>query len=128
GRKTGEGFYKWKKGRAVKPAVPSDYEPSPDLIDRLMLPLINEAAACLREGVVDDADLLDAGTIFGCGFAPFTAGPIHYARSRGINDVQRSLESLQTAHGERFAPDAYWQTLDAPAPFEKNDATDEATT
>ena len=111
GRKTGQGFYTWKKGRAVKPSVPGDFQPDPLLVDRLMLPLINEAAACLREGIVEDSDLLDAGAIFGCGFAPFTAGPIHYAKARGIGNVQDTLTQLAALHGERFTPDDYWQTL-----------------
>ncbi len=111
GRKTGQGFYTWKKGRAVKPSIPKDFQPDPDLVDRLMLPLINEAAACLREGIVEDSDLLDAGVIFGCGFAPFTAGPINYAKTRGISDVQETLKRLASLHGERFAPDDYWQAL-----------------
>lgn len=111
GRKTGQGFYTWKKGKAVKPAIPGDYVADSDLIDRLMLPLVNEAASCLREGVVTDADLLDAGTIFGCGFAPFTAGPLHYAQTRGIDNLTLALEALTAKYGERFTPDAYWQTL-----------------
>ncbi len=45
-----------------------------------MLPLVNECVACLREGVVADADLIDAGVIFGTGFAPFRGGPLHYAQ------------------------------------------------
>ena len=50
----------------------------PDLGDRLILALLNECAACLREKVVADADLLDAGVVFGTGFAPFRGGPLHY--------------------------------------------------
>ncbi len=113
GRKSGQGFYTWKKGRAVKPSIPKTFVPDPSLIDRLMLPLINEAAACLREGIVEDSDLLDAGVIFGCGFAPFTAGPINYAKSRGIDNVQNALTELAAAHGERFTPDTYWETVNS---------------
>ena len=58
----------------------------PDLEDRLILPMLNEAVACLREGCVADADLLDAGAIFATGFAPFRGGPLHYAKS---GDKQR---------------------------------------
>ena len=50
-----------------------------------MLPLINEAVAVLRERIVEDADLVDAGVIFGAGFAPFLGGPLQYARARGID-------------------------------------------
>ena len=48
-----------------------------------MLPLINEAVAVLRERIVEDADLIDAGVIFGAGFAPFRGGPLHYAQQKG---------------------------------------------
>ncbi|NNF15403.1 MAG: crotonase, partial [Gammaproteobacteria bacterium] len=115
GRKTGEGFYKWKNGRADKPSVPGDFEPDSDMTDRLMLPMINVAAACLREGIVEDADLLDAGVIFGCGFAPFTGGPISYAQHRGVARIVAALESLSDKYGERFTPDEHWRTLDAAA-------------
>lgn len=69
GKKDGQGLYKWENGRAVKPEVASGYEAPADLEDRLILPLLNEAVACLHDGVVADADLLDAGVIFGTGFA-----------------------------------------------------------
>ena len=55
-----------------------------DLEDRLILPMLNEAMAVLREGIVADADLLDAGVIFATGFAPFRGGPLHYAKERGL--------------------------------------------
>ena len=76
-----------------------------------MLPLINEAVAVLREHIVEDADLIDAGVIFGAGFAPFRGGPIQYARTRGTDAILARLEELRTVHGERFAPDAGWQLL-----------------
>jgi len=50
----------------------------------MILRLLNEAVACLREGIVADEDLLDAGAIFGFGFAPFRGGPMHYLRSEGV--------------------------------------------
>src|SRR5690606_21042490 len=76
GKKSGEGFYVWRADKPVKPAVADRSAPA-DLQDRLMLPLINEAVRVLREGVVEDADLVDAGVIFGAGFPPFRGGPIH---------------------------------------------------
>ena len=84
-----------------------------DLEDRLILPMLNEAVACLREGVVEDADLLDAGAIFATGFAPFRGGPLHYASARGIADVTARLEELSRRYGERFRPDPGWQQLAA---------------
>jgi 3-hydroxyacyl-CoA dehydrogenase/enoyl-CoA hydratase/3-hydroxybutyryl-CoA epimerase len=107
GKKTGAGFYTWHEGKPQKPAV-TTREPLPDLQDRLILSLVNEAAAVLRERVVEDADLVDAGTIFGAGFAPFRGGPLQYARNRGIEAVIARLRELQRRYGERFRPDDGW--------------------
>lgn len=114
GKKTGEGFYVWRQDKPQKPAA-GDQAPGRqiprDLQDRLLLPLVNEAVAVLREQIVEDADLVDAGVIFGAGFAPFRGGPIQYARSRGVDAVVTRLEDLRKSHGDRFAPDAGWQLL-----------------
>jgi 3-hydroxyacyl-CoA dehydrogenase/enoyl-CoA hydratase/3-hydroxybutyryl-CoA epimerase len=110
GRKSGEGFYVWRDGKAVKPAGPRP-EPPPDLEDRLILALANECAAVLREGIVTDADLIDAGTIFGSGFAPFRGGPLTYARRRGVDAVVARLTELARRYGPRFTPDAGWSQV-----------------
>jgi 3-hydroxyacyl-CoA dehydrogenase/enoyl-CoA hydratase/3-hydroxybutyryl-CoA epimerase len=115
GRKSGEGFYVWKEGKVLTPTAPVP-DPPPDLEDRLILPMLNEAAAVLREGVVEDADLLDAGAIFATGFAPFRGGPLHYARSRGIGQVVARLAELEGRYGERFRPDPGWSSLALDSP------------
>jgi len=109
GRKSGKGFYEWQDGKALKPEA-SGTAPD-DIEDRLILPMVNEAVACLADGVVSDADKLDAGVIFGTGFAPFRGGPLHYARERGTTDVTATLERLSAAHGERFRPHAGFADL-----------------
>ncbi len=78
GRKTKRGFYDWSSGKAAK--APSGAVP-PGLADRLIRPYVAEAQAALADGIVADADLVDAGAIFGTGFAPFRGGPLHYAAS-----------------------------------------------
>lgn len=110
GRKVGQGFYTWVDGKAVKPARESQARPA-ELIDRLILPMVNEAVACLHEGVVSEADLLDAGVIFGAGFAPFRGGPLQYARDRGITEVRETLAQLASEFGTRFQPHNGWDTL-----------------
>jgi 3-hydroxyacyl-CoA dehydrogenase/enoyl-CoA hydratase/3-hydroxybutyryl-CoA epimerase len=110
GKKTGEGFYVWRDGKPQKPPTGDRASPS-DLQDRLMLSLVNEAVAVLREGIVEDADLVDAGVIFGAGFAPFLGGPLQYARTRGVDAVAARLEELQGVYGQRFAPDEGWRLL-----------------
>ncbi|MGD0502154.1 MAG: 3-hydroxyacyl-CoA dehydrogenase NAD-binding domain-containing protein [Steroidobacteraceae bacterium] len=110
GRKNGEGFYVWREGKAVRESNQALTVPA-DLEDRLILPMLNEAVAALREGVVEDADLLDAGAIFATGFAPFRGGPLQYAKSRGIPQIIERLTELSTRYGERFRPDAGWSRL-----------------
>ena len=88
--------------------MPKDYKAPDDLEDRLILPLLNEAVAALHDGVVADADLLDAGVIFGTGFAPFRGGPIQYIRETGVDAVLARLQALQAKHGKRFAPRPGW--------------------
>jgi len=112
GRKSGQGFYRWKNGRAVKDAI-ADALPlsDTDISDRLILRLINESVACLREGVVEDEDLLDAGVIFGTGFAPFRGGPMHYVHSRGIGELQNRLGELEGRFGRHFHPDPGWGAI-----------------
>ena len=112
GRKSGEGFYVWRDGKAVKAPGPHP-EPPRDLEDRLILSLVNECAAVLREGIVSDADLVDAGAIFGSGFAPFRGGPLTYARTRGVDAIVARLDELAKVHGARFNPDAGWSKLRA---------------
>jgi 3-hydroxyacyl-CoA dehydrogenase / enoyl-CoA hydratase / 3-hydroxybutyryl-CoA epimerase len=110
GRKSGEGFYLWRDGKAVRAPDRIAGIP-PDLEDRLILPMLNEAVAALREGVIEDADLLDAGAIFATGFAPFRGGPLQYAKARGVGEVTRRLEELAQRYGERFRPDAGWNRI-----------------
>ena len=112
GKKDGEGFYRWVEGKPVKPEVDPDYKAPSDIEDRMILPMLNEAVACLHDGVVDDADLLDAGVIFGTGFAPFRGGPVQHIRDSDADALKARLELLAQRHGERFTPRPGW---DSPA-------------
>ncbi|HIY72019.1 MAG TPA: 3-hydroxyacyl-CoA dehydrogenase, partial [Candidatus Luteimonas excrementigallinarum] len=108
GKKDGQGLYTWENGKPKKPELPKDYQTPEDLEDRLVLALLNEAVAALAEGVVEDADLLDAGVIFGTGFAPFRGGPIQHIRSVGADRLLERLKALQGRYGDRFAPRPGW--------------------
>jgi 3-hydroxyacyl-CoA dehydrogenase / enoyl-CoA hydratase / 3-hydroxybutyryl-CoA epimerase len=79
GKKSGQGIYQWTDGKPVK-GQPDAYDEH--LIDALIEPYLQEAQAVVKEGIVADADLVDAGLIFGTGFAPFRGGPLHYLRSQ----------------------------------------------
>ena len=111
GRKSGAGFYVWRDGKAVKPMAPAAARAPPDLLDRLILILVNECVACLRERVVEDAELVDAAVLFGTGFAPFRGGPLTYARARGVAAVVARLTELAARYGERFQPDRAWASI-----------------
>jgi 3-hydroxyacyl-CoA dehydrogenase/enoyl-CoA hydratase/3-hydroxybutyryl-CoA epimerase len=76
GRKSGRGFYAWVDGKAQKGAAAAVPE---GLAGRLIEPFVAEAKSALGQHIVADADLVDAGAIFGTGFAPFRGGPLHYA-------------------------------------------------
>lgn len=110
GKKTGEGFYKWVNGRPQKANGSGTVDLAP-LWMRMTLPAVNEAVACVREGIVADVDLCDAGVIFGTGFAPHRGGPINYLRAAGKDALLAQMSELAQKHGARFAPDAGWQTL-----------------
>ena len=77
GKKSGQGFYHWKDGEKQKASKDEWTGDIQQLQDRLIVKLTNESQKCLDEGIVEDADLLDAGVIFGTGFAPFRGGPMN---------------------------------------------------
>jgi len=106
GVKSGHGFYVYK-GRKAQNSAPNktDYRPA-DIQDRLILRMINETVACLREGIVREVDLIDAGIIFATGFAPFTGGPLHYRDA--TQSLHDTLLKLEEKYGPRFKPDAGW--------------------
>ena len=73
--------------------------------------LLNEGVACCREGLVSDQALLDAGMVFGTGFAPFTGGPMSYIYQQGVSSMRERLQGLAATFGDRFQPDAGWDSL-----------------
>lgn len=111
GKKDGQGLYQWLNGKAVKPELAKDYIAPEDLQDRLVFSFLNEAVSCLHQGVVADADLLDAGVIFGTGFAPFRGGPIAYIKATGSQQCLDKLKSLEAKYGSRFTPKAGWDSI-----------------
>ena len=110
GLKTGKGFYTYRDRAPVRPELVWG-SASPAVGDRLIYAMLNEAAACLHDEIVTDPDLVDAGVIFGTGFAPFRGGPLHYALSLGIDSVESRLRELAERHGPRFKPSPGWARL-----------------
>ena len=115
GRKNGKGFYNYDGSKRGKPApeaysalrvTPRDRSPLPPEVveSRLVLPMINEAAFCLEDGIVREPARLDLAMIFGTGFPPFRGGLLRYADSLGLDRVFTRLDDLSERLGPRFAP------------------------
>jgi 3-hydroxyacyl-CoA dehydrogenase/enoyl-CoA hydratase/3-hydroxybutyryl-CoA epimerase len=130
GRKSGAGFYKyegkaqtpneslaqWRRALhgepegAEGPNIPPDWHRDPrlrlneeELAKRLILLMVNEAARCVEEKVVDSPEDADYGMILGTGFAPFRGGPLRFAEHFGLKKVVDELERLAQAE-EKFSP------------------------
>ncbi len=86
GKKSGKGFYVWEKGKSDRRGVDVDSPYGDKLADRLMKPFLDEVLAVSKEGIVADDDLLEAGIIFGTGFAPFHGGPMRYIEQHRDNN------------------------------------------
>jgi 3-hydroxyacyl-CoA dehydrogenase/enoyl-CoA hydratase/3-hydroxybutyryl-CoA epimerase len=110
GKKSGEGFYKYTKGKAQKNKA-ARFADVQKVQDRLVMRLLNEATACLREEIVESDELIDAGVIFGTGFAPFRGGPIHYIREAGKQELAERMNELRQEYGDRFESDTAWAGL-----------------
>lgn len=111
GKKTGHGFYRYDaKGRPRRSRRSSDGRLPRHLpiMERLVLRLLNEAMVCLREEIVGGPDAVDAGLVYGAGFAPYLGGPMRYAESLGATGIGHSLYRLSQEYGERFTPDPGW--------------------
>jgi 3-hydroxyacyl-CoA dehydrogenase/enoyl-CoA hydratase/3-hydroxybutyryl-CoA epimerase len=118
GKKSGLGFYHFDGERAssrgdIRNVLgiegAAKVYPKETLINRLMLPLIQEAVRCLDEGVAGQpgraaADQIDLGSVMGFGFPPFRGGILRYAESIGAQKLLISLQVLQKEYGVRFAP------------------------
>jgi 3-hydroxyacyl-CoA dehydrogenase/enoyl-CoA hydratase/3-hydroxybutyryl-CoA epimerase len=116
GKKNGRGFYDYgekSKGKRVDESIYQIMGVSnhgrkeisrQDIIDRIMLCMLNEAAYCLGEGILRSARDGDIGAIFGLGFPPFLGGPFRHMDSLGAENVVAQLQALQAEHGDRFTP------------------------
>ncbi|MDH3763081.1 MAG: 3-hydroxyacyl-CoA dehydrogenase NAD-binding domain-containing protein [Gammaproteobacteria bacterium] len=110
GKKSGRGFYRYKKGKPIKDND-ANLDDQKAIQNRLLYRFLNEAAACLQEEIVEDKDLLDAGIIFGTGFAPFRGGPMNYSLQEGVDSIVQSMTEYAGKYGERFSPVDGWSLV-----------------
>ena len=114
GIKTGKGFYQYDENNKPNKdkAIELDSKDIKALQDRLILPLLNTCVHCLDEKVVNDQDELDTAVIFAVGFPPYTGGPLHYATTRGIQEIVELLKTYSDDYADpRFSPAAGWYDL-----------------
>lgn len=110
GKKTGTGFYTHKgKAKAHNDQIGELHTSNSTLedstiLDRAILIMVNEAARCLEEGVVDNARYLDMAMVMGTGFPAFRGGILRYADAEGLENIVKRLKDLEVKYGERFAP------------------------
>lgn len=110
GKKTGRGFYKYKNGKPIKDRD-ADQGDQKMIQNRLIFRFLNESASCIAEKIVDDKDMLDAGLIFGTGFAPFRGGPLNYSLQQGIESITGTMREYESKYGERFSPVKGWKLI-----------------
>jgi len=107
GKKSGQGFYSYDKQGKARNRGKRGTTQVP-ITERLILRMVNESVACLREGVVTDLDSIDAGMVYGTGFAPYLGGPMRYAETLGDVGICSTLRRLTQEYSKRFEPDAGW--------------------
>ncbi len=124
GKKNGSGFYRYQ-GRERREPDPEAYEilgldpyvedaDPRNLVDRMILPMVNEAARCLEEEVVASPSELDLAMIMGTGFPPFRGGLCRWADAQGLGYLVAVLEGFAGTVGDRYAPsDALREAADA---------------
>ncbi|MEM1411639.1 MAG: 3-hydroxyacyl-CoA dehydrogenase NAD-binding domain-containing protein [Pseudomonadota bacterium] len=100
GKKSGQGFYEWEKGKPKKEESTATPQRLGEIAEKLLKPYFDECEAALADGIVEDAHVLDAGMVFGTGFAPFRGGPLHY-----LATVEEGLASPDEAEPEPAPPD-----------------------
>ncbi len=117
GKKSGKGFYVYKgRQKFANPEVKLNFSTkkvaAEDARKRMIYIMINEAARCLEEKVIDSAATVDIGMIMGTGFPPFRGGLLRYADSVGLANIVKDLERFQNqVDAKRFEPSAYLREL-----------------
>ena len=124
GKKNGKGFYLHKgKKRTINPEMlklqkkgskkkGESESMEREIVDRMILCMINEAARCIEEEVIESPEFLDMAMIMGTGFPPFRGGPLRFADSLGIGEIVRRLDQLAGKHGPRFQPAPILRQMD----------------
>ena len=113
GKKSGRGFYRWSGEKRGRPdptfyALVTDrggrIASEAEAVDRMVLPMVNEAALCLVEGIARTPADVDLAMVMGTGFPPFRGGLLRYADALGLVEVVGRMDRLSSVHGPRFRP------------------------
>jgi 3-hydroxyacyl-CoA dehydrogenase len=127
GQKTGKGFYRYEgRTRIPDPEVTTLIEgvsrdlkirrreiPDPEILDRLLHPLVNEGARIVAEGIAARASDIDVVYVNGYGFPAWRGGPMYWAQHAGLERVVKTMRELASTHGPRWAPAALLERLAA---------------
>ncbi|HEY2402728.1 MAG TPA: fatty acid oxidation complex subunit alpha FadB [Steroidobacteraceae bacterium] len=112
GQKSGSGFYRYEPDPAGKPKKSIDprtvqllesIQPrgpqslsDQALLERLMLPMIVEAARCLEEGIAESAGEVDMSLVLGLGFPRHAGGPLKYADWLGMDSILQRCDKYKS--------------------------------
>jgi 3-hydroxyacyl-CoA dehydrogenase/enoyl-CoA hydratase/3-hydroxybutyryl-CoA epimerase len=114
GKKSGKGFYRYRNGRkkGINPHILQVLpgrrkQMPPEVLERMMFLMVNEAACCIRQGIVSGPEDVDTAMVFGTGFPPFRGGLCRWADTIGLGVIAEALEKFKKDLGCRFSPDPF---------------------
>lgn len=111
GKKSGRGFYTYEDGklqnvtREVRQLANGAKKDNPEYVtQRIMYLMVNEAARCLQENIVNSPKDVDVGMVFGTGFPPFRGGLCKFADDESFEKITDTLIKLSDSIGARYEP------------------------
>ncbi|HMQ11648.1 MAG TPA: 3-hydroxyacyl-CoA dehydrogenase NAD-binding domain-containing protein [Oligoflexia bacterium] len=115
GKKSGQGFYLHKQKKQLNKNIPFAQNlsklSSQVIQQRLIFVMLNEAARCLEAKIVETARDIDIAMILGTGFPPFRGGLCAYAKSIGLETLNKELKIMSLKHGPQFEPNSHLKDL-----------------
>ncbi|HEV7263828.1 MAG TPA: 3-hydroxyacyl-CoA dehydrogenase NAD-binding domain-containing protein [Falsiroseomonas sp.] len=116
GQKTGKGFFLYPEGSrsgvpdpevaeliegiSAREGVARRAIDQTEILDRLLLPMVNEGARILEEGVAARPGDIDVVWLHGYNWPAWTGGPMHWADARGLEEIAARLDGFAQATGD----------------------------